>query len=298
MNMASVSFDNYAEFYSATYPDSLLESSLVDGDNPIGMALFEQGQGSYPDEAMPFCNILLNTGATAFTEMDLGLGRKKISPRRGEIVVAPPNTATEFDCFNRHRIMGIGIPEVVMQDAAEDIGVRPQVIESLLSDAHADPITRVLMKECWSESRSGCKKGALFVDAQVNMLARRILLLGLGRQQPTAASSEAALDDASFNTISEYVDAHLPSNIRMAELAKLTGRSEHSFARAFKARTQLSPYQWVLERRVQRAEGLVRHSSMQLSEIAYSVGFSSQAHMTSVFSKRLGVTPAELRRQN
>ena len=82
----------------------------------------------------------------------------------------------------------------------------------------------------------------------------------------------------------------------MVQNTGLVGMSEYSFNRAFRARTNLSPYQWVLERRLNSAERLIRSSAMSLAEVAFAVGISSQSHMTSFFKKRVGVTPAQLRK--
>ena len=62
-----------------------------------------------------------------------------------------------------------------------------------------------------------------------------------------------------------------------------------------KARTGLSPYQFVLHRRIARAQELLTHSDLAISEIAFACGFASQQHLTATLSKKLGNTPRRLR---
>ncbi|RLA06634.1 MAG: hypothetical protein DRQ59_14900 [Gammaproteobacteria bacterium] len=50
-----------------------------------------------------------------------------------------------------------------------------------------------------------------------------------------------------------------------------------------------------MDRRISRARSYLRSNNSGLSEIALSSGFSSHAHMTSVFQNRLGITPSVLR---
>jgi AraC family transcriptional regulator len=51
----------------------------------------------------------------------------------------------------------------------------------------------------------------------------------------------------------------------------------------------------VLHRRVARAEQLLTHSELAISEIALACGFASQQHLTATLSRKLGNTPRRLR---
>jgi AraC family transcriptional regulator len=75
-------------------------------------------------------------------------------------------------------------------------------------------------------------------------------------------------------------------------MAAAAGYSPFQFARMFKATTGLAPHQYVLRLRVERACRLVRGGAASLAEVALAAGFYDQAHLTNVFRKTLGVTPA------
>lgn len=95
----------------------------------------------------------------------------------------------------------------------------------------------------------------------------------------------------------EFINENLSSKFSVETLAQeTTGLSGHYFAHAFSAMLGLSPYQYVMARRLSRACELITGTRRPLADIAYSVGFSSQAHMTSVFRKRLEITPHSLRK--
>jgi AraC family transcriptional regulator len=78
-------------------------------------------------------------------------------------------------------------------------------------------------------------------------------------------------------------------------MAQLLELSEGYFIRAFKQATGKSPHSYLIDRRLARARALMRDSKASLAEIALACGFNSQAHMTSAFKQRLGVSPAQLR---
>ncbi|WP_202303671.1 AraC family transcriptional regulator [Dryocola clanedunensis] len=98
-----------------------------------------------------------------------------------------------------------------------------------------------------------------------------------------------------LRNIQAYIEQHLSEPLTLAELALEAGLSEFHFARMFKQSTQLAPHQYVMQRRMVRAEALVRHSLLSLTDIAMSCGFSSASHFSNRFKSMMGVTPSQLR---
>jgi AraC family transcriptional regulator len=105
----------------------------------------------------------------------------------------------------------------------------------------------------------------------------------------------AGLSDANLRRVIEFIEENLGQDISLSALAALTGTGVDVFARNFKACTGLPPYRYVLERRMHRAQALLAASGKSIAEIAFEVGFSSQAHFTSQFSKDMHMSPAAFR---
>jgi len=106
------------------------------------------------------------------------------------------------------------------------------------------------------------------------------------------------LTSDNIRVVTEYVDSNIDKTLTNECLAQLFNMSETTFARLFKATTGLSPYQFVLDRRVQRAQSLLATTTLPIAQIAYCCGFSSQSHFTSTFKKRVGTTPNGIRKPN
>jgi AraC-like DNA-binding protein len=70
------------------------------------------------------------------------------------------------------------------------------------------------------------------------------------------------------------------------------------FASQFRAATNLRPHEFVLRRRVQRAEELLQNTSTPIVEVALMVGFQTQAHFTTTFKRFVGSTPNRWRAVN
>lgn len=95
--------------------------------------------------------------------------------------------------------------------------------------------------------------------------------------------------------LDEFIDAGLDGPLGVPAMAGLLELSEGYFMRAFKNATGKSPHSYLIDRRLAKARARMRDSTATLAEIALSCGFNSQAHMTTAFKQRLGVSPAQLR---
>lgn len=106
-----------------------------------------------------------------------------------------------------------------------------------------------------------------------------------------------ALSNPQVKQVCEFIEQHLEGPLSLSDLSALLGMSVYHFNRAFSAVLSISPYQYIIERRVTRAREMLLDPNLPLADIAYAVGFSSQAHMTDVFRKRLGTTPGAYRQE-
>ncbi|WP_299044846.1 AraC family transcriptional regulator [uncultured Tateyamaria sp.] len=127
------------------------------------------------------------------------------------------------------------------------------------------------------------------------MVASEVLRT-FSKQKRTQTDHELSQRD--LKTITDFVEGNLESNIDLSMMASVLKQDVFRFSKAFKAATGASPHQFVIGRRLHRATEYLMTSDMPLSEVAYACGFSSQAHMTSTFTKQLGETPGGIRRKS
>ncbi len=115
--------------------------------------------------------------------------------------------------------------------------------------------------------------------------------------EPVARRPACALPKWRLRRVVEYVDMHISEQITLAALASVAGMSRMYFASQFRAATGLRPHDYVLHKRVEQAQHLLITTSDPLVEIAFSVGFQTQAHFTTIFKKIAGNTPLRWRRE-
>jgi AraC family transcriptional regulator len=95
----------------------------------------------------------------------------------------------------------------------------------------------------------------------------------------------------------ELMSANLRGNVSSADLATECLLSAGHFARAFRHSTGLSPHQWLLQCRIEKAHALLREGRLSLAEIARACGFADQSHFTKAYTRRRGISPGAWRRQ-
>jgi AraC-like DNA-binding protein len=91
--------------------------------------------------------------------------------------------------------------------------------------------------------------------------------------------------------IKEYLRANLQRNVRLNELASLTGLSKAYLIRSFRRVVGMPPYEWLLQLRIEEARNRLQKGS-SISELAMDLGFADQSHFHRRFKSVTGMTPA------
>ena len=91
--------------------------------------------------------------------------------------------------------------------------------------------------------------------------------------------------------------ATTPSRIDLAALAAVAGISKYHFQRLFRATYGRSPATYLTERRIERAQDLLRATNLTVTEVCHAVGFSSLGSFSSRFRELVGETPSEFQRR-
>ena len=95
----------------------------------------------------------------------------------------------------------------------------------------------------------------------------------------------------------EMLTANHEDDLSVVDLANNCGLSASHFCRAFRRSTGLSPHQWRLHHRVDRAKSLLQDRNHSLAEVALACGFSDQSHFNRIFVRLAGISPGAWRRR-
>ena len=84
------------------------------------------------------------------------------------------------------------------------------------------------------------------------------------------------------------------NNYSVNELAELTGRSLSAFKRDFQSVFETTPHQWLLSKKIEYAEHLLKDKKMKASDFYFMLGFNELSHFSTAFKKVKGIAPSQL----
>jgi AraC family transcriptional regulator len=142
---------------------------------------------------------------------------------------------------------------------------------------------------------AGLPASSLFVDPIVSAIANRFIAINYHTPAAEPGKQTQRLTHRQMQRIREFVEANLETDIRLEMMAGICGRSTEYFVRVFKATAGVSPYQYVLNLRIERAKALLGVEGASIADVALRCGFSHQEHLTRMFRRFTGVTPGRYR---
>ena len=107
---------------------------------------------------------------------------------------------------------------------------------------------------------------------------------------------QGGLSAQQIRRATDFLEDHLDGNIDLQQVAEVCDLSVSHFARAFKQTFRRPPYQWLIERRVDKAKQLMLTSRLPLADIAVRCGFTDQSALNRSFKRTCGVAPGAWRR--
>jgi AraC family transcriptional regulator len=213
----------------------------------------------------------------------------------GMMRMASPGEKAEVRLFAPTKSLIVQVPGFFVRESLQALpGVpRPNVFSQI------DPLLRPLPEVA--------QLGKMLVQAQrFNMAHRSLFLRGITgtllayllRNHGGTSGKKSPVDrlsDELCQRALEYADSNHEKPLTLKSWAIEAGMPVDDFRRRFRATVGISPYAWYMERRIEKAKDLMVNSKESLSEIAFSLGFSSQSHFTEIFRRCEGVSPARWR---
>lgn len=179
--------------------------------------------------------------------------------------------------------------EAVARLLGKNVAFEPGIVRTALTDAHLVDLVQRLQAQ-WD---GGQPWGPLYVEALSLTLASYVHGRYGSKSRDHAPTEQLSRQD--LQRLTAFVDEHLARGISLKDLADLVGYSPDHLSRLFKRAIGVTPYQYILDRRVERVKTLLRDRSLSIAKIALRCGFASQAHLNVTFKARTGVTPGAYR---
>jgi AraC family transcriptional regulator len=133
----------------------------------------------------------------------------------------------------------------------------------------------------------------LYADTLGTLLRLQLIRRVYGTSKPEPMSG--GLSSHQLKRLTDYIDEFLATDIRLDDLAGLLMISNSHLLASFKHSTQISPYQYVLQMRVERAKMLMDNHDLSLTRIATMVGFKTYLQFNRAFKRFVGASPRDYR---
>jgi AraC family transcriptional regulator len=204
----------------------------------------------------------------------------------GQFCVVPAGTWTRWTLSAPARSLLLRLAPALVRDTADTLGLAA-ADDALDPSIHLrDPQIERIGWMMQAEDHDAYPGGRLFADGLAAALAARLLVLQ--RRLPGAPAPRGGLPAWRLRRVVEYIEAHLPEPLALAELAAVAGFSVSHFKSLFKRAVGVPVHRFVLERRVERARLLLLDGARTRAEIALAAGFAHQSHMARCMRRVLG----------
>ena len=159
-----------------------------------------------------------------------------------------------------------------------------------------DPVVYHLGQTLLSSLEHPHHTSKIFLDHVLHALNCHIVC-SYGGVRISAPRYRGGLTSLQMRRATGLLEAHMDGKITLQQVAEVCELSVSHFARAFKQTFRKPPYQWLTERRVDRARDLMTNSRLPLADIAVQCGFADQSALNRSFKRIHGVTPGTWRRR-
>lgn len=196
----------------------------------------------------------------------------------------------DFDCFT------LLIPPDHLADIARSEVLDPAAAFVPMGPFQ-DPPLRQSLERIASGGGLGEDASSESRDAAARSLVLRLLhLQGIGNLE--WRDDRSVFSTTTMTDLVAYLDAHLDLPPKLADIAAIAGLSPSHFARKFRRSVGMSLERFIIRRRLLRALDMLATNGKPIAEVSLRLGFSSQSHLTRVFSASTGMTPAKYRREH
>ncbi|MBD2770912.1 helix-turn-helix transcriptional regulator [Iningainema tapete] len=207
----------------------------------------------------------------------------------GDIIITPARVGHRACWHEEGELIFLGISPQTFACAVDESGT-PELFELTPHFATRDPLVQhigLALKRTLENYPAGNR---LYAETMTNALIVH-LLQNYSTRKPILSEYTDGLSRRKLQQVIDYINTHLDENFGLASLSALVQISPHYFSKLFKKSTGMTPHQYVIRCRVERAKELLLKQEMTIAEIANLVGFANQGHLNLHFKRLLGITP-------
>lgn len=248
--------------------------------------------GETPEYSLEQFVITINLGQSVQVERTLDRHLKTGLMFTGAVGLCPMHTPQAIRWDRDANVLLLSLePELLTRNAVEllDTDQYEMLPHLIAQDALIHQIGLGLKAQLKTNGSGSC----LYAESAATFLAVH-LLQNYSTGKYSIQEYEGGLPQQQLKKAIDYIQDNLAQEISLDAIALYLGISRYYFCRLFKQSTGLSPHQYVIQQRVERAKQLLLQGKMNIADIAQVCGFTHQSHLNRHFKRLTGVTPKTL----
>jgi AraC family transcriptional regulator len=205
------------------------------------------------------------------------------------------NTACEWAWETTDETILFVIDPLYLQQVAAENGCdRADRLELKSTVFDRNPQFESIARNYHAEMQQQGLGGQLYGESLGNLLMLN-LLRTYCHDLPKIQKVDGGLGAKRLQRVLAYIDAHLSENIGLQEMAIVAGLGQYHFSTMFKQSMNVSPYRYVIDRRIEQAKSHLKQTDQAISDVALACGFADQSHLNKHFRRLVGMTPRAFR---
>jgi AraC family transcriptional regulator len=172
--------------------------------------------------------------------------------------------------------------------------VNPDRVELLLTSKKVDLLLHQLGLALKSSLEVDGDGNRFYVDSLATAMAAHLLRHHTTRKHGFR-EHEDGLSKQKLKQAVDYINAHLGEDLSLSAIASELGMSQYYFCHLFKQSTGMSPHQYLMRQRIERAKHLLKQREQTILSVAMACGFANQSHFAKCFRQYTGINPKQFR---
>lgn len=193
-----------------------------------------------------------------------------------------PPAQGNFESINIH------LSQDILKDFSRtnNLTAEPNVPSKPVLDIEVTPVLHSFLQSLMEYQKIGALADQSLIDLKLKECLQLVLLAN-----PELKNILLDFTDPYKINLEEFMVKNYHFNVRLDRFAYLTGRSLATFKRDFQKIFQMSPRQWLQEKRLKEAHYLLAKKGQTASQVYLDLGFENLSHFSYSFKKLFGYPP-------
>jgi len=259
------------------------------------VSTFEVGRTEIGE--MPHAIVCMHLGPSVEVRCTRGGAVREGREVAGDLDIVPARTAASWEMKQEATALVMCVPDALLRAVAARLDRDPASIDIADRFQMRDPVIEHIGWTLKADIDSNQTPGRLLQDSLGVALAARLLQRHYRGSLPMR-EIRGGLTHTKLERVIAHIEDNLATKLSLPAIAEVAGMSVSHLKTLFRNSTGVPVYEYVLRRRVERAQFLLRNHQLSIAQIAATTGFAHQSHLARHMHRILGYTPSAVRRKS